>query len=63
MSFIILDADNVVDSNFLSEVNKVIDADVQPIQTHRTAKTGIQKLPYLMVLVKKLIIPFFVVAT
>lgn len=35
---IILDADNVVDSNFLSEVNKVIDADVQAIQTHRTAK-------------------------
>ena len=35
---VILDADNVVDSNFLSEVNKVIDADVQAIQTHRTAK-------------------------
>ena len=35
---VILDADNVVDSNFLTEINKVFDAGVQAIQAHRTAK-------------------------
>lgn len=35
---IILDADNIVDSNFLQEINKVFDAGVQAIQAHRTAK-------------------------
>lgn len=35
---VILDADNLVDSNFLQEVNKVLDAGVQAIQAHRTAK-------------------------
>lgn len=35
---IILDADNIVDSNFLSEINNVFDAGVQAIQAHRTAK-------------------------
>lgn len=35
---LILDADNVVDTDFLQEINKVFDAGVQAIQTHRTAK-------------------------
>lgn len=35
---VILDADNIVDTNFLLEINKVFDAGVQAIQTHRTAK-------------------------
>lgn len=35
---VILDADNIVDTNFLQEINKVIDAGVQAIQAHRTAK-------------------------
>jgi len=35
---VILDADNIVDTNFLLEINKVFDAGVQAIQAHRTAK-------------------------
>lgn len=35
---VILDADNVVESNFLQEINKVYDSGVQAIQAHRTAK-------------------------
>ena len=35
---VILDADNIVDTNFLLEINKVFDAGVQAIQSHRTAK-------------------------
>lgn len=35
---VILDADNIVDTNFLQEINKVFDAGVQAIQAHRTAK-------------------------
>ena len=35
---VILDADNIVDTNFLLEINKVLDAGVQAIQAHRTAK-------------------------
>lgn len=35
---IILDADNIVDTNFLQEINKAMDAGVMAIQTHRTAK-------------------------
>lgn len=35
---VILDADNIVDPNFLQEINKVFDAGVQAIQAHRTAK-------------------------
>lgn len=35
---VILDADNIVDTNFLLEINKVFDAGVQAIQEHRTAK-------------------------
>ena len=35
---VILDADNIVDTNFLIEINKVFDAGVQAIQAHRTAK-------------------------
>ena len=35
---VILDADNVVDTNFLQEINKVFDAGIQAIQAHRTAK-------------------------
>lgn len=35
---VILDADNIVDTNFLQEINKVVDAGVQAIQAHRTAK-------------------------
>lgn len=34
---VILDADNIVDTNFLLEINKVFDAGVQAIQAHRTA--------------------------
>ena len=35
---VILDADNIVDTNFFLEINKVFDAGVQAIQAHRTAK-------------------------
>ena len=35
---VILDADNIVDTNFLLEINKDFDAGVQAIQAHRTAK-------------------------
>lgn len=35
---VILDADNIVDTNFILEINKVFDAGVQAIQAHRTAK-------------------------
>lgn len=35
---VILDADNIVEPNFLQEINKVFDAGVQAIQAHRTAK-------------------------
>lgn len=35
---VILDADNIVDTNFLLEINKIFDAGVQAIQAHRTAK-------------------------
>lgn len=35
---VILDADNIVDSNFLQEINKVVATGVQAIQAHRTAK-------------------------
>lgn len=35
---VILDADNIVDTNFLLEINKVFNAGVQAIQAHRTAK-------------------------
>ena len=35
---VILDADNIVDTNFLLEINKVFDDGVQAIQAHRTAK-------------------------
>ena len=35
---VIIDADNIVDTNFLLEINKVFDAGVQAIQAHRTAK-------------------------
>lgn len=35
---VILDADNIVNPNFLSEINKVFDAGIQAVQTHRTAK-------------------------
>ena len=35
---VILDADNIVDTNFLLEINKVFDAGVQAIQARRTAK-------------------------
>ena len=35
---VILDADNIVDTNFLLEINKVFDAGVQAIQAHRTEK-------------------------
>lgn len=35
---VILDADNVVESDFLSEINKVFDAGIKAVQAHRTAK-------------------------
>ncbi len=35
---VILDADNIVDSDFLQEINKVVATGVQAIQAHRTAK-------------------------
>lgn len=35
---VILDADNLVDPNFLEEINKTFDAGIQAIQAHRTAK-------------------------
>ena len=35
---VILDADNIVDTNFLLEINKVFDAGVQAIQAHRNEK-------------------------
>lgn len=35
---VILDADNIVEPDFLTEINRVFDAGVKAIQTHRTAK-------------------------
>lgn len=35
---VILDADNIVEPNFLTEINKVFDAGIQAVQAHRTAK-------------------------
>lgn len=35
---VILDADNIVDPDFLQEINKAFDAGVQAVQAHRTAK-------------------------
>jgi hypothetical protein len=35
---VILDADNIVEPNFLQEINKVFDAGIRAIQAHRTAK-------------------------
>lgn len=35
---VILDADNIVEPDFLQEINKVIDAGVLAVQAHRTAK-------------------------
>ena len=37
-SVVILDADNVVSPDFLSEINKVFNTGIQAIQAHRTAK-------------------------
>ena len=35
---VILDADNIVEPDFLTEINKVFDAGIQAVQAHRTAK-------------------------
>lgn len=35
---VILDADNIVEPDFLSEINKTFEAGIQAVQTHRTAK-------------------------
>ena len=35
---VILDADNIVETDFLTEINKAFDAGIQAVQTHRTAK-------------------------
>lgn len=35
---VILDADNIVDSDFLEEINKAFDTGIQAVQAHRTAK-------------------------
>lgn len=37
-SVVIMDADNIVGPDFLSEINKAVDAGMKAIQTHRTAK-------------------------
>lgn len=37
-SVVIMDADNIVGPDFLSEINKAVDAGIKAIQTHRTAK-------------------------
>lgn len=35
---VILDADNIVEPDFLTEINKVFDAGIRAVQAHRTAK-------------------------
>lgn len=50
---VVLDADNLVDLDFLDKINDAFYSGCMVVQTHRVAKTEIQVLLFWMLLVKK----------